>query len=89
MKKSLKKRYREIEVEVYLALREKIANSKVKSKFFNGNVLVVKGFPGMDDIEEVAVINDHLVYINNKGHYYDFFTRVLEDAIDILELFKN
>ena len=69
MKKSLKRRYREIELEVYRQIRNKIESSKVKSEFVSGNALIVKGIPGLDNELEAVIVNDHIVMLDKNGYH--------------------
>lgn len=77
---SLKKQYRDLEMQVLHGLRNKIENSTYISKHTNTKAIEVK----IDDYEELSIIDDNLVFLNNDGNYFSYFLVGLEELIDIL-----
>jgi hypothetical protein len=79
--KFLSKLYDVLEQEVHEALRNEIENSTETSDHIDTKVLNVNIF----DYEELAIINDHLTFIDSDGLYYNSYSDCnLEDLIDIL-----
>ena len=82
MKNNLKKQYRDLEMQVFRCLRDKVEASKVKSKHVNSNSLEVNVF----DYVELVLVNDILTFIDSRGLHYSIFSDAsLEDLIDILK----
>lgn len=80
---SFKKRYRDLEMEVYSALRTIIGQSDVESKTYDTNVIPVNIF----GCTELAIIDDRLTFLDDNGLTYsiDNGDCSLEDLIDIYE----
>lgn len=82
MKGSLKKRYRDLEMEVLNRLREKILQSNYESSTVNAKAIRVD----FDRYTEMTIINDQLTLLDGNGYHYSIFSGVsLEDLINILE----
>ena len=78
---SLKKEYRNLEMKILSQLRDKINNSKQKSKFVDEKAITVDVF----DYVEMVIINDTLTFLDSSGYHYSIFADAsLEDLIDIL-----
>lgn len=79
--KKFKKQYRDLEMNVLANLRYKIRTSKEYSKHILDKCIKVNLF----DYTELALINDQLVFLDDKGYQYSIFADAnLEDLIDIL-----
>lgn len=79
--KKFKKQYRDLEMNVLANLRYKIRTSKEYSKHIQDKCIKVNLF----DYTELALINDQLVFLDDKGYQYSIFADAnLEDLIDIL-----
>lgn len=79
---SFKHQYRSLEVQVLRALRDKIEASTQQSKHIQGKCIVVN----IHNYDELAIVNDRLVFISNHGYHYSPFNDCnLEDLIDILD----
>ena len=81
--KSLKLRYRNLETEVFRQLRDKIEASKIESAHFSGKCIKINVF----DYTELAIVNDELMFLDNKGLFYSIWNGdcTIEDLIDILD----
>ena len=79
---NLKLRYRDLETEVLSGLRDIVKKSNVRSKHFTGRCIKVNVF----DYAELAIVNDQLTFLDDKGLYYSIWNGdcTLEDLIDIL-----
>ena len=80
--KTLKKQYRDLEMRVLSELRDKINNSDIYSDHVQEKCIKVNVF----DYTELSIINDRLMFLDDKGSHYDIFNGDcdLEDFIDIL-----
>lgn len=80
--KNLKKQYRDLQMRVFAELRDKINGSNVYSKHTNEKCIEVNVF----DYTELSIINDRLMFLDDKGYHYEIFNGDcnLEDLIDIL-----
>jgi hypothetical protein len=79
--KNLKKQYRDLEMSVLSSLRDKVLNSKIKSKHVQGNAIKVNIFGNT----ELVIINDTLTFLDDNGLHYSLFGDCsLEDLIDII-----
>lgn len=80
--KNLKKQYRDLQMRVFAELRDKINGSNVYSEHTNEKCIKVNVF----DYTELAIINDELTFLDDKGLYYSIWNGdcTLEDLIDIL-----
>lgn len=82
---NLKKQYRDLETKILRALRNRVEQSEKISKYVGEKAISVH-CSCQGDYEELAIINDRLTFIDNKGLQYDVFADCsLEDLIDILE----
>jgi len=81
-KNNFKTQYRNLEQRVFRELRNKVENSKVKSKHINEKCIKVNLFI----YEELAIINDHLTFLDCNGLHYSIQNGDynLEDLIDVL-----
>ena len=80
-KEDFKKQYRDLEMRVYSSLRDAVNNSEYVSKLFGVKALKVNLF----DYTELAIVDDHLTFVDSRGLLYSFFSEAsLEDLIDIL-----
>lgn len=78
---NFKKAYRDLEMQVFSALREAINNSDVISTHMNQPVILVDVF----DYTELAIIHDRLTFLDANGMQYSVWADCsLEDLIDIL-----
>lgn len=78
---NFKKQYRDLEMQVLNKLRSKVIESPHESKYINGKAIEVSVF----GYEELAIINDRLVFMDHQGLQYSLFSDAsLEDLIDIL-----
>ena len=80
--KTLKTKYRDLEQRVLSDLRQKVNESKQKSKHLNTKCLNVSIF----NYVELVIINDHLTFLDANGMQYSLWNGDcnLEDLIDIL-----
>lgn len=85
--KNFKKEYRDLEQQVLRCLKDKINNSNTISSHTNQKCLKVNIF----DYTELAIINDHLTFLDENGLHYSIFNgdANLEDLIDILNQTDN
>lgn len=82
---NLKKQYRDLETKVLGSLRDAISKSKYSSKHLaNEKALEINVF----DYTELAIVNDELTFLDNRGLHYSIWNgdAELEDLIDILSL---
>lgn len=79
---NLKLRYSDLEIEVLRGLRNIVEKSNVRSKHFTGKCIEINVF----DYTELAIINDQLTLLDDKGFHYSIWNGdcALEDLIDIL-----
>ena len=79
---NFKKQYRDLEQKVLANIRYRISVSKEYSKHLPVKCINVNVF----DYTELAIINDHLTFLDNKGLQYSIWNGDcnLEDLIDIL-----
>jgi len=71
---TLKKQYRDLETQVFRTLREQVEITPTKTIKVN-----------LYDYVKIALINDRLIFIDDKGYEYDLYSEAsLEDLIDIL-----
>ena len=79
---NLKKRYRDLEMEVMASLRDAINNSDTESKHVQSKAIKVNVF----DYTEMVYINDNLTFLDDKGMHYSLWNGDcnIEDLIDIL-----
>lgn len=81
-KRSLKKRYRDIEMEVLNRLRESILQSKYMSLHTGEKAIQIN----IDRYKELSIVNDQLVFFDNNGHHYSIFANCsIEELIEFLE----
>ena len=81
--KNLKRVYRDLEMRVLSELKDKVNNSNVYSKHVTHEKCIeVDVF----DYTELAIVDDKLVFLDDKGYQYSLWNRAcnLEDLIDIL-----
>ena len=80
--KTLKKQYRDLEMRVLSELRDKINNSDIYSDHVQEKCTKVNVF----DYTELAIVDDKLVFLDDKGYQYSLWNGDcdLEDFIDIL-----
>lgn len=78
---SFKKRYRDLEMEVYSALRTIIEQSDYSPENYSQQAIQVE----VENYTELAIINDRLVFLDGNGHQYDIFVVSLEELIEIYE----
>lgn len=79
---NLKLSNRDLEAEVLRSLRNIVEKSNVRSKHFTGKCIEINVF----DYTELAIINDELTFLDDKGLHYSIWNGdcALEDLIDIL-----
>lgn len=79
---NLKLSNRYLEAEVLRSLRNIVEKSDVRSKHFTGKCIKINVF----DYTELAIINDELTFLDDKGLHYSIWNGdcALEDLIDIL-----
>ena len=84
---SFKTRYRDLEMQVYSALRSIIEQSGYTPKDYSQPAIPIQ----YEDYTDLAIINDRLVLLDDRGLQYDVFEIRLEDLIDIYEnyLYKS
>ena len=78
---NFKKQYRDLEMSVLSALRDKITKSNDESEFIQGKCIKI------DTAEfcEIAIVHDRIKLIDALGYHYDWSEISLEVLIDILE----
>ena len=79
---NFKKQYRDLETRVLAELRDRISKSKTESKHVQEKSIQVNVF----DYTELAIINDQLTFLGDKGQHYSIWNGdcELEDFVDIL-----
>jgi hypothetical protein len=80
MKNNFKIEYRDLEMKVLSSLRDVIIDSNRKSKFASVKAIEVD----IEDYIELAIVDEQLTFIDDRGLYYSVFTVSLEDLIDLL-----
>jgi hypothetical protein len=77
----LKKRYRDLEMEILRDLRDLVEKSKIKSKHVDEKCITVNVF----DYTELTVVNDRLTFLDCNGYHFSLYADCsLEDLIDII-----
>jgi len=85
-KQNFKKRYRDLEVQVFATLRDAIENSEFKSEHLSEKAIKVNVF----DYTELSILNDRLVLLDHKGFHYSIYSDcTLEDLIDIINKLED
>jgi len=84
-----KSRYRDLEMEVYAELRSMINKSKYRSVHVYTKAIKIEipknQSSSLSNYDEVAIINDHITFIDKDGYQYSLFTDILlEDLIDLI-----
>ena len=74
---SFKKEYRDLEMRVMQALKEKVNNSTYESKHMKEKAIEVS----IDVFEELVIIDDVLIFLDADGLIYSVFLAPLEDLI--------
>ena len=81
--KNFKREYEDLEMRILSELRKRINNSDVYSKHLvQEKCIEVDVF----DYTELAIVDDKLAFLDDKGYQYSLWNRDcdLEDLIDIL-----
>lgn len=80
--KTFLQQYRDLEMQVHRALREKIEASTIESSHGNFKCIPIS----LSWYEELALVNDCLTFMDSDGMHYDILCDThLEDLIYILE----
>lgn len=78
---NFKKQYRDLETRVLNELRQKVQNSKIKSKHLSEKCIKVKCY----NYSELTIVDDKLTFLDSNGQHYSIFNETdLEDLINIL-----
>jgi predicted ribosome-associated RNA-binding protein Tma20 len=77
---NLLRQYRDLETRVLHELRTKVENSNVESSYINENAIKV----AYCDKVEIVLINNELIFIDNRGQYQSVINENLEDLIILL-----
>jgi hypothetical protein len=81
MKETLKKEYRNLEMRTLSLLRDKVENSKMNSTTIDSKAIKVD----INNYRELAVSQDRLIFIDNRGQHYSVFNVSLEELIDLID----
>jgi len=80
---TLKRQYRDLEMQVFSELRSLIQNSTYISKFCSEKAIKINVF----DYCEITIINDKLTFLDSRGYHYSVYSDCsLEDLIDIINI---
>ena len=80
--KNLKRQYRNLEMKVHRALRDKIESSTRESEHIQAKCILVEHL----EMKELAIVHDHLTFLDEYGYHYSVWSEAtLENLIDILQ----
>jgi len=82
---NFKKTYIDLEMQVHAALRVAVKNSTQQSKHTNTNIIPVN----LSYYTELSIVDDELIFMDDRGLHYSIFVSTLEDLIDILSGLKE
>lgn len=82
---NFKQQYKKLEQDVHQKLRELIEQSNYNSKFMsNHKAIRITGIEiNLSNIEELAIVNDQLTFLNDNGYHYSIYNFSLEELIEI------
>jgi hypothetical protein len=83
--KNLRKRYRDLEMEIHSELRQLVNKSEYYSRHIDMRAIKL---PPTNSFDEVTIVYDSLVLINDNGQHYTLNHLSLEELIDIIQPIK-